>query len=441
MDFTVLHRQIGNHIAFSPDGAYLALTMRDRLVIRRSNDLSVLGTYTCLYIIQDVQWNPHSDYILTASYKEGKVDVWSLQDEKWHTDIDESYVGLASARWCKDGIHVLTVAEFQLRLTIWSLLTGEIYYIQHPKFKDRGFSYSPDHRFVAVAERQEAKDAVGVYSTNPWCLQKQFTVDTIDMENLAWSPDGRYIVVWDLGVDYKLFVYNPLGILKRSYSAYSDGLGIKTVRWDPQAKFLVVGSFDQKVRLLNTYDWTPFTTFHHRTSLTRPDIKIYEEVDISNEINEPTHQFSTKKLLRRFQLQDQCLQVPSTLPDGNKPHPKLGVGVLDFDQSGQYLCTRNDNMPRCLWIWDMKRLKLHSFIKLLDPVRTIRWNPAYPHLLAFSCTENCVYLWRPDRGCEFYELPAANFQLLSFKWNPNGQSLVFWDKEWFNLGFLNRLAQ
>ncbi|KAJ1981097.1 hypothetical protein H4R35_000858 [Dimargaris xerosporica] len=172
MDFTVQYRQQGHQLQYSPDGQYLAHSHKERLVVRRCEDLEILHTFTCSYPIQDIQWNPHSDYILTASYsRTHKVDVRCLSDPQWRAEIDESYVGLASARWSRDGAHVLTVAEFQLRLSIWSLLNGEVFYIQNPKYKDKG-NYSPDGRFVAVAERHDSKDAVGVYSTDPWTLQK-----------------------------------------------------------------------------------------------------------------------------------------------------------------------------------------------------------------------------------------------------------------------------
>ncbi|KAJ1913087.1 hypothetical protein IWQ60_009362 [Tieghemiomyces parasiticus] len=412
MDFTPLHRQSGGLVSFSPDGRYLASTIKDRLVIRDAESLEVRHTYTCTYVVQDVQWSPHSDYLLSVSYKQARVDVWSLHDDKWHAELDESFTGLSNARWARDGLHVLTVSEFQFRLNIWSMLTGEQLCVQYPKYKDKG-------------------EAQQVLAT--------FGVDAIDCENLAWSPDGRYIAVWDTAVDYKVFVYNPLGVLKSTYQAYVDGLGIKSVRWDPFSQFLAIGSYDQQIRFLNTYNWTPFTTLKHPTNISNPDVRIYVEIDVSNEINETSHRFASKKLLRRFELRDKLLSVPTVVPDGTKPNPKLGVGFMEFDQSGHYLCTRNDNMPNSLWIWDMKELRLYAHITLIDPVRIVRWNPSYPGLLAFSSGVNCIYLWRPERGCEFYELPAANFNLAHFTWSPSGRALALWDKERCHLGHLAHL--
>ena len=55
--------------------------------------------------------------------------VWSVSDTEWHCKIDEGPVGLAHARWSPDGRHVLAAADFNLRITIWSLLDRSVYYI------------------------------------------------------------------------------------------------------------------------------------------------------------------------------------------------------------------------------------------------------------------------------------------------------------------------
>lgn len=47
---------------------------------------------------------------------------------------------------------------------------------------------------------------------------------------------------------YKLLVYRPDGQLCETYQAYEDGLGLKTVAWNPDGQLLALGSFDQKVR-------------------------------------------------------------------------------------------------------------------------------------------------------------------------------------------------
>jgi WD40 repeat protein len=76
-------------------------------------------------------------------------------------------------------------------------------------------------------------------------------VDTNDLYDIAWSPDGRFIAVWESFLHFKMYIYKPDGRLAGSYSAYDEGLGIKKVTWSPSGQFLAIGSFDEQVFLLS----------------------------------------------------------------------------------------------------------------------------------------------------------------------------------------------
>jgi len=47
--------------------------------------------------------------------------VRSIYDPEWHCKIDEGLSGLEHARFSPDSNHVLTVSEFNVRLTIWDI--------------------------------------------------------------------------------------------------------------------------------------------------------------------------------------------------------------------------------------------------------------------------------------------------------------------------------
>jgi len=57
-----------------------------------------------------------------------------------------------------------------MRLSIYSLIDKSIYYIKHPKFVDKGISFTSDGKFMALAERKDTKDYIGVYYTCDWKL-------------------------------------------------------------------------------------------------------------------------------------------------------------------------------------------------------------------------------------------------------------------------------
>ena len=57
--------------------------------------------------------------------------------------IEEGTSGLKSAIWTPDSLHVLTRADFDIRLTVWSLTSKAVAYIKHlSKAASNGISFS-----------------------------------------------------------------------------------------------------------------------------------------------------------------------------------------------------------------------------------------------------------------------------------------------------------
>ena len=65
-----------------------------------------------------------------------------------------------SCTWAPDSRHVLTISEFDLRLTAWSLCDKSVQYIEFPKKsgndpagEGRGLCFSPDKRIMVLLEK------------------------------------------------------------------------------------------------------------------------------------------------------------------------------------------------------------------------------------------------------------------------------------------------
>lgn len=59
-------------------------------------------------------------------------------------------------RWSPDGLSVLLVADFRVRLTVWCLVERRPIYLPGPKFADRGVAFSPSGDTLAVLEVRPA---------------------------------------------------------------------------------------------------------------------------------------------------------------------------------------------------------------------------------------------------------------------------------------------
>lgn len=59
---------------------------------------------------------------------------------------------------------------------------------------------------MAVAECRDFKDRISIYDTCAWNCCCSFVVDTFDLEEISWSPCGRYIAVADTPVEVFYFL-------------------------------------------------------------------------------------------------------------------------------------------------------------------------------------------------------------------------------------------
>ena len=296
MDFSETYRFSHNTPAFSPNGKYIAAATEYRLVIRDALTTQVVQIYSCIDKVFQIQWCPNSTYVLCGLAMRAIVQVWSVFEPDWTCKIDEGIAGVEAVQWTPDGLHILVVAEFQIRyccmtqhvlcsnagpdgvtmlmcrITIWSLTNKNFLYISGPKSSGKGMRFSPDGKYMAVAEvlmsllhmpchaishtlspdklcletqRKACKDCISMYTCADWQLAHHFQLATADLEDIAWSPDCACLVAWDTCLTYKLVVFAPNGEMLTSYSAYQNALGIKSVAWSPSGQLLAVGSFDQ----------------------------------------------------------------------------------------------------------------------------------------------------------------------------------------------------
>lgn len=95
-------------------------------------------------------------------------------------------------------------------------------------------------------QRKDCKDWLALYSTSSgWELQARLQLPTLDAADLSWSPDSSKLAVWDSALTYAVHVLGADGEALGSYSAYGDGLGVRSVGWSPGGDLLAVGSYDQ----------------------------------------------------------------------------------------------------------------------------------------------------------------------------------------------------
>ena len=133
MDFTDLFAQTAGIVHFSPGRYFILSTVKDRLVVRRSDREGIVQTWlvdgapsaTSAALakatvkpapseswITHAEWSPDSEYILAAVAKRGVVHVFSMRDEHWTARVEAGVEGLTKAEWAPDSRSILCFSEW-----------------------------------------------------------------------------------------------------------------------------------------------------------------------------------------------------------------------------------------------------------------------------------------------------------------------------------------
>ena len=344
--------------------------------------------------------------------------------------------------WAPDSRHVLTMSDFQLRITLWSLVSKSVAYIKYPKLAQGGLDFSKDGKFMALAERRECKDYISIFDCSSWQLCRHFPVDTNDLAGLMWSPDGRVLCVWDSVLEYMVMIYSLDGRLLASYSAYGHALGVKCVTWSPSSQFLAIGSFDQKLRVLNHITWKIVAEWSHPVTVDHSNVVVFCEVEKKMPVLPNPDKFLQSLNSRvplaqsKYETKEVPVQIATLKPDPEKPNPKMGVGTAMFSPDSRYLATVNDNMPSAVWIWDIQKLKLSVLLVQMGSVKCMAWDPLQSQL-AICTGSHKLYIWSPA-GCVNVAVPAeSSFTVSSLLWHPDGTSIILMSKSHFCVCYLN----
>ncbi|PVU88651.1 hypothetical protein BB559_005474 [Furculomyces boomerangus] len=286
-------KQIG---AISPDGRFIAISIDERLTIRNQETLKIVSIFETPYTskpeISEIAWSPDSNLIFTANYKENRMHIWAVfgDKKKYNLGIVDEVQDIQAARWSPRGDSILTWSEFKLRLTIWNLVDGTQKYIQYPKYFKKGIAFHPKGSFMALLQRLEHKDQIGIYSTHSWTCVKMIPIDTIDSQGLEWSCDGNSICVWD-----------------------------------------TIGN----VWLLNNVTWKPIATFSLKSNITAPRVEILKETPTGSKYLNNQGAFTSEPNITEFEQSLSPATVEKSFSaDLSKPELKTGISNISFNADG-----------------------------------------------------------------------------------------------------------
>lgn len=409
---------------FSPDSNYLALSRSANLNIYSSKSAELYTSWSIADVPSSISWSPNSEMVFTTHTKRNLILVFSVKSKECSARITASSYGITGVWWTPDSRYVCAVTDFQLRLSAWSLTDSTVYHIKNPKFEDRGYSFTSDHKFMLLAEKSDCKDYIGIYFLGDWSAVNHFLVDTFDLEDARWANDTAIVVI-DTCLVYQLLIYSPMGNLLARHRPYDNGLGIKTLSISPNKTYLGVGSYDQSLRLFSKISWIFVTELKHENPT---GCHFYRE-------EEYKEGYTDDRLYGRFVVQDPPEKLPSVKVPKDKPNPATCISFCDWSCNSAYIASKNEMNPNCLWIWKVSSLSLFTLTLQTQPIKHLEWSPKSLHL-AFCTGTGRLFFWSTE-GASVCEVPleSKDFKVNKFKWSPDGSTLLIIDKNKCMLGF------
>lgn len=432
----------GGGCCWSPCGQLLATCSPPRLTVWNSATLEVAAVFPCqeLDVAEKLLFSPDSLFVLVAGYKAGVVLLFSVGQEDWRGRVTTGSGGLAGVCWGGDSRHILTMGDWGVLLTVWSLASKSVQYIKNPKqWSCLGEMSNRDGTYSAVVERRENRDCLNIFTGSDWQLVRHTLLETEDCAGAIWAPHRDCIVLWDSSLYYRVMVLSLDGRVEFDYSAYEHQLGVKCVRWSPSGHLLAVASHDNKVRLFCSQFWTQVHLLEHSPSLHEGDpvtcrALIYQEEAVSVEGVDARLALELGGLIMQ-QTRYTALEERPIFLDFSKADPKkggqvkIGVGLLEWSSCSRYIATRCDNLPTVLWVWDLETLRLAALLVQREGVKQASWDPLLPRL-ASATGGAALFLWTPP-GAVIGRAPSVlrgeSSGVSEVCWSPLGGTLALYN--------------
>lgn len=195
-----------------------------------------------------------------------------------------------------------------------NVLTRDKYLLENPKFGSFDKGFKQYGRYLAVLERNDAKDILSIYDVQEWSCHKSIYLDSTDSADLAFSKDGRFIFVWESIVNSKIYIYDLNGKFVKDFSLAEP---IKKI--DFSDHFCAICTASTNVYLLSTTSWCLFSEIDFNSEIT---YNIFMEKAGNGEDDLPSYEVDTAPT------------IPNVKEEPKSPD-------LAFSQDGKYLAIKH----------------------------------------------------------------------------------------------------
>ncbi|CAL7943552.1 unnamed protein product [Xylocopa violacea] len=430
--------RINNQLCdFSKDGKFVAIAYQTNLTIKNNKRLNTIHSFVFPDIIEYLEWSRNSEYILCANIRKAIIQVYSIYYPEWKYKLVEGSAGLESVSWSPDSKYFLTLSDFNIQISVWSLENQNVIHIQNVKSSFNKLYFSPNGSNLTVVVSMEGEDNIEIYKTDTWKLSKKLICGRLNsIDGISWSPNSELLGIWSSFTDApKLIIYScilekdiavfypvqNINSLQLEYTSYKDLKGIESITWMPSGQLLAIAGFNEMIVLLNHVTWKPLLQLYLEPIIKENYLnKVYEERVIQSKLSNKSTNLYDKHILeekseRPVNIRIGCKNVIERLSIAK-------FDILKFSSCGQYLAVKHQLYPTTLWIWNIVE-DYFDYLLLENTITAARWNPTRTQLLVF-CECAHMFEWTP-RSARCIPTPR-NITVLDARWHPQGNLLLLY---------------
>ncbi|PYH49389.1 WD40 repeat domain-containing protein [Aspergillus saccharolyticus JOP 1030-1] len=331
--------------------------------------------------------------LLCAS--DARVSVWQLNSLQLLAEIESIEPKATYVDFGGDENEIIYFHAWNTKVTVFGLDTGRSQVIRAPKFSNtNGFAYRPKTRQLAILLKPDAADLLTIHEFGSYELIGRAILPTVDAQGLKWSPDGRWITVWDTAsAGTKVLIFTADGQHFRTYTGLPNSdtsfdLGVRSVEWSTVSKargaseLLAVGKVDGTVDILNTRTFSRSATLSHVFQVDQNSASIWRE----RVSEDGTLEYAEASGFSAFDA------------NADLSGPPRGVAIMSFSAGGTLLSTVDQTRPNIVWIWELESTPaLLSALVHEHTVRQVVWHPTKAQLLITTANTaySAVRYWSP----------------------------------------------
>lgn len=205
------HKSMVMHIAWSPDGNYIASgsDLGDCHIWTADKGVLLFSVHTTLQppisddFIQSIVWSRHNPTHLAIGFVDGTLQILDINNRSRISALDNG---------------------------------NQTYGV---------LSWSPDEKYLAVCENF-TQNGVAIYEVATWNVVRTYQDHTDSVHVVAWSPDGNYIASGS--ADTTIRIWNPTnGQTSLIYKEHTDD--IEAICWSSDSSKLLTTAQDYVVRI------------------------------------------------------------------------------------------------------------------------------------------------------------------------------------------------